>query len=313
MARSKKKNKKNIRYWQFEGGYARAWDTQLRALLEGYRLGYVRRNEVRVFAARLEYSAKHPNSKKLDLARILNCNSMRKGNRRLSESQIDDAARKLDEYLPSLQVGFEAEWEQAEKTPYLKPVARRILRHIASGGATTVEALFCFAYFMRRIPQPKTMQRLLPEERYARFTYADFQEWTGVHRASQCRMLRRLIERGYLTVVPVTQQNANAYGQLFVDGPVVSLVRRKLVLRRQLGSPLDKRNKRSTPLPEKVNAPPHKRSTLIKGDLKKEIEEEERFVSGLKTGYLARHGDPDLQRIALKAAHMLENTVRQAA
>ena len=313
MVRSKQKNKKNIRYWQFEGGYAQAEDTQLRALLEGYRLGHFRRNEVRVFAARLEFGARHPNSKRLQLDRVLNWNSIRKGNRRLTASQIEEATRMLDNYLPQLQVQYESEWEQADRTPIQKPIARKILRHIATGGATTAEALFCFAYFMRRIPQRKRMRRVLPAEWYARFRYADFQEWTGIHRATQCRILRRLVERGYLKVEPISQQNLNAYGQLFVDGLGYSLVRRKPSPQRRNKPVPSGCDKKSTPRREKVNAPLHKRSTLIKVDLKKEIEEEERFVSGLKTGYLARHGDPDLQRIALKAAQMLENTVRQAA
>jgi hypothetical protein len=73
------------------------------------------------------------------------------------------------------------------------------------------------------------------------------------------------------------------------------------------------RDKRSTPPKEKVNASQHKRSTLRNVNLKKEIEEEKRFVLDLKDGYLGRHGDPELQRIALKAAQMVENRVRQAA
>ena len=312
MARGKQ-DKKNIRYLQFKGGYVQVKETQLRALLEGYRLGYFRRNEVRVFAARLEFAARHPNCKKLTLVRVLNCNSHRKGNRHLSQSQIDDAAQKLNRYLPSLQVEFEAQWRQAEKTPHAKPVARTVLQHIAQGGATTVEALFCFAYFMRRIPQRKVMQRLLPEERYARIKYADFQEWTGVHRASQCRMLRRLIERGYLSTVSVIKQNENAYDQLFIDGQVLSRIRTKQTVRRSVERKSARRDKKATPPQEKVNAPQYKRSTLINVNLKKEIEKEEKFVVGLKNGFLGRHGDPNLQRIAERAVQMVENALRQAA
>ncbi len=312
MARGKR-DKKNIRYHQFKGGYAQVMDTQLRALLEGYRLGHFRRNEIRVFAARLEFSARHPNCKNLTIVRVLNCNSHRKGNRHLTQSQIDDAARKLDLYLPSLQVEFEAEWRQAEKKPHTKPVARKVLQHIAQGGATTVEGLFYFAYFMRRIPQSKVMQRLLPDERYARIKYADFQVWTGVHRASQCRMLRRMIERGYLNTVPVVKQNENAYGQLFIDGQLLSRVRKTQTIRRKVVCKSARIDKRSTPSQEKVNTPQHKRSTLRNVNLKKEIEEEKRFVMGLKQGFLGRHGDPELQRIAMKAAQMVENRVRQAA
>jgi len=158
-----------------------------------------------------------------------------------------------------------------------------------------------------------THSGLLPEERYARIKYADFQEWTGVHRASQCRMLRRLIERGYLNTVPVVKQNENAYGQLFIDGQQISQVRTRQTVRRSVIPKSARRDKKSTPPREKVNAPQHKRSTLRNVNLKKEIEEEKRFVSGLKKGFLGQHRDPDMQRIALKAAQMVENRVRQAA
>lgn len=312
MAPVNRGKRKNIRYQQFLGGYAQVEDTQLRALLEGYRLGRFRRNEIRVFAARLEFAARHPNCKKLTIIRVLNCKSHRKGNRRLSQSQIDDAARKLDRFLPKLQVEFEARWRKSDRISHAKPVARKSLQHIAQGGATTVEALFCFAYFMRRIPQRKPMQRLLSEERYARFTYAEFEAWTGVHRATQCRMLHRLTERGFLNTVPVHKQNENAYGQLFIDGAMLSLVRPRQSVRR---SPkrLSSRDKKSTPRQENVNAPLHKRSTLRNVNPKKEIEEQESFVLGLKTGFLGQHGDPELQRIAVRAAQMVDSTVRQAA
>ena len=313
MTRIKRGDKKSIRYQQFQGGYAQVEDTQLRALLEGYRLGHFRRNEIRVFAARLEFAARHPNCKRLSLARVLNCDSQRKGNRRLSTSQITVAARKLGRFLPHLQVDFNTEWRRAGRTVQSKPVARKVLRHIARGGATTVEALFCFAYFMRRIPQRKPMQRLQPEERYARLRYAEFQQWTGVHRGTQSRMLPRLVERGFLNTVAVQKQNENAYGQLFVDGAMVSLVRPRQSASRRVKHGPASRHKTSTPRPEKVNTPLHARSTLRNIDPKTEIEQQERFVLALKTGYLGRHGDPELQRIATRAAQMAENACCQAA
>jgi len=277
------------------------------------RLGIFRRNEVRVFAARLEFAARQPNRKRLQLARVLNWNSHRKGNRHLTAREIDNAARKLDRHLPRLQVEFENASGQSVTSSQKKPVARKVLRHIACGGATTVEALLCFAYFMRRIPQRKAMQRLLPKERYARFTYTEFQDWTGVHRASQCRTMRRLIERGFLNTVPVMKQNENAYGQLFVDGQAISLTRRSQQVRRRMQAQRPRRNKKSTPPREKVNSPLQKGSTLRNVNPKKEIEEQERFVSRLKTGFLGRHGDPKLQGIADRAAQMVENSLRQAA
>jgi hypothetical protein len=173
-------DKRSIHYRQFVGGYAQALDTQLRAILEGYRQGLFGRNEIRVFAGRLEQSALH-NKSSVSLYRIINCQSQRKGNRRLSEGEIQTAVQRLDQLLPILQAETEAEWRREEREPQAKPVARKVLRHIARGGATTVEALLCFAYFMRRIPQRKPMQRLMPNEHYARFRYAEFEAWTGVH------------------------------------------------------------------------------------------------------------------------------------
>ena len=203
-----------------------------RALLEGYREGHFGRNEVRVFAGRLEQEALHEKSS-VSLYRIINCDSQRKGNRRLSEGNIRTAVEKLEQLLPNLQSQCEAEWRCAEREPKEKPVARKVLRHIARGSATTVEAIFCFAYFLRRIPQRKEMQRLKPDEHYARLRYAEFQAWTGVHRATQSRILQRIIDRGYLNTAPVHKQNENSYGQLFIDGPMLSLVRPRQATRRR--------------------------------------------------------------------------------
>jgi hypothetical protein len=173
--------------------------------------------------------------------------------------------------------------------------------------------LFCFAYFMRRIPQRKPMQRLLPEERYARLRYAEFQEWTGVHRATQSRILTRLIERGFLNTVAVHKQNENAYGQLFIDGPMISLVRPRQSASRPATSRPPARHKTSTPSQQKGNAPTSKTSTLRNANPKMEIEERERFLIALRTGPLGRHADPELQRIAARAAQMVENVRCQAA
>ncbi len=181
-----------------------------------------------------------------------------------------------------------------------------------------MEALFCLAYSMRRIAQLKPMQRLEPEERYARFRYSDFQEWTGVHRATQCRILPRLIERGFLGTAAVHKQNENVYGQLFVDGPLISLVRTRATHRhatfprRREARPIEPQ-KKSTPTARIINAPLPKRSTLRNINLKREIEEQERFVLRLKNGYFGRHGDSDLRRIVARAAQMVDQTVSQPA
>jgi hypothetical protein len=305
-------DKRSIRYWQFVGGYAQALDTQLRAVLEGYRQGHFGRNEVRVFAGQLEQAALHKESN-VSLYRIINCDSQRKGNRRLSEGEIQTAVQKLDQVLPALQAEFEAEWSREEREPASKPVARKVLRHIARGGATTVEALLCFAYFMRRIPQRKTMQRLMPNEHYARFRYAEFEDWTGVHRATQSRILQRLIARGYLNTAPIHKQNENCYGQLFIDGPMISLVRPRQSTRRRPSANSSRCEKKSTPPKDLINTPTEKRSTLRNLNPKTEIQEREKLFSSLKEGFLGRHHDPGLQRIAARAAQMLNDASSQAA
>jgi hypothetical protein len=205
--------------------------------------------------------------------------------------------------LPQLQRECES-----ERPATNKPVARKVLRHIARGSATTVEALFCFAYFLRRIPQRKPMQRLQPNEYYARLRYAEFEAWTGVHRATQSRILHRLVSRGYLNTAPVHKQNENYYGQLFIDGPLLSLVRPRQVAKQR--TPL---KETSTPRQDSVNAPAEKRSTLRNLNPKTEIQEQERLILGLKNGFLGRHSDPELQRMASRAIQMVESLVPQAA
>jgi len=294
-------DKGSVRYRQFAGGYAQALDSQLRAVLTGYQRGLLSRNAVRVFAGRLEQTALHQASK-VTLHRIINCQSQRKGNRRLSSGDIQMAIETLDRVLPPLQKECEAE------RPASKPVARKVLRHIARGSATTVEALFCFAYFLRRIPQRKPMQRLQSNEHYARLRYAEFEAWTGVHRATQSRILHRLVSRGYLNTAPVHKQNENCYGQLFIDGPLLSLVRTRQLAKRRAQT-----KKTSTPSQDLVNASGDKRSTLRNLDPKKEIQEQKRLIVKLRNSSLSRHPDPDLQRIALRAAQMVAEAHVQAA
>jgi hypothetical protein len=311
-------DKRNIRYRQFTGGYAQAIDTQLLALLEGYRQGCIGRNEVRVFAGQLEQAALHKESR-VTLYRIVNCQSQRKGNRRLSEGEIQTAVGNLEQLMPCLQAQYEAELRRHERDPQSKPVARKVLRYIARGSATTVEALFCFAYFLRRIPQRKPLDRLQPDEYYARLKYAEFEAWTGVHRATQSRIFQRLVDRGYLNTAPVHKQNENCYGQLFIDGPMISLVRPRQESRRQSRTTQQRLTgharceKKSTPPKDLINTPTDKRSTLRNFNPKTEIQERERLVLELKSGYLGRHPDPALQRIAARAAQMAGDTHLQAA
>lgn len=309
MVRQHTNDKKSVYYRQFQGGYAKVKAIELRALMEGYKQRLFRRNEVRVFAARLEASALHKESR-VSLYRIVNCDSKKKGNRRLTQSQIDAALANLDEWLPLVAVRL-----AEETTERTKPVARRIIRHIARGGSTTVEGLFLLAYLMRRIPQRKPMQRLKEHEHYARFRYAEFEEWTGVPRATQSRLLPRLMHRGFLNTVEVHQQNQNAYGQLFIDGPALSLIRARQYPRRQLrhGAKVQAYEKRSTPIKRNVNTRWYETSTLRKKNPRKEMQNEKDLFQGIKCGALASHHNPEMRRIALKAMQILQDEQRQVA
>ena len=157
------------------------------------------------------------------------------------------------------------------------------------------------------------MQRLKSDEHYARLRYAEFEAWTGVHRATQSRILQRLTARGYLNTAPVHKQNENSYGQLFIDGPMLSVVRPRQAARRRPQPNAAVCEKKSTPLRDLVNTPTEKKSTLRNLNPKTEIQEGERLILELKNGCLGRHRDPELQRIAARAAQMLDSVTSQAA
>ncbi len=314
MVYQSRRDKQSVRYRQFQKGYAKVRANELRAVLEGYRQGVFRRNEVRVFAARWEATALHKDSP-VSLYRIVNCQSKEKGHRRLSHAQIDDAIAKLNELLPDFKLQLAELPEDDRPKTSEKPVARRVLRHVARGGATTVEALFYFAYFMRRIPKRWQLQLLKHGEHYARFRYADFEAWTGVHRATQSRLFQRILSRGYLDAIEVHKENENINGQLFVDGPMLSLVRRhQSRLPKQAKATETCTKKRSTPATLLVSTTPQKKSTLLyNGNPKTEIKRPERAVSNLRECFFANHANPEMRRIALKGAQMNEQHHQQAA
>jgi hypothetical protein len=308
-------NKQSVRYRQFQGGYAKVPARQLGAMPQGYRLGLFRRNDVRVFAALWEAAALHQDSQ-VSLYRIVNCQSKKKGNRRLSQSAIGAAATKLKRLPPELESRTLLGPNDKPIPATTKPIARRVLRHVARGGATTVEALFYLAYFMCRIPQRKPMQRLKPQEHFARFRYAHFENWTGVLRTSQSRLFERILDRGFLNTAEVHKQNENFYGQLYIDGPMLPLVRRKQSSRRRrCGRPKTIAygcEKMTTPSRVLDNTPQHFRASLINGNPKTEITRPETVLK-LRESVFTGHADPDLRRIALRAAQMSEQCLHQAA
>jgi len=237
--------KKGIDYFEFRDGYAVTTEAEVMGVILGYREGRLKRGELRVFAARLEQAALHKKSK-VDLTRVLNCRSGVKGIRRLRTSEIERAREALDGWFS----GRDGEISRAVV------VSRRVLRHIAQGRCTSNEAIVLLYYMLRRIRQAKRVESLNASERYARFTYGELQELSGIPRGNVSRAVARLKARGWLNTVEVAKRNENAYGQLFVDGALISLAgaRRRV----------NKRGRTKGRSEQNDNTPVNETTTLIK-------------------------------------------------
>jgi hypothetical protein len=263
------------------------------AVIAGYKAGKLKRNELRVFAARLEETALHEKSR-VELARILNCNSGMKGVRRLRDSEIRGAGNTLDAWLGT---------EAAESSrPVI--VSRRVLRHIAQGRSTSNEAVVLLYYMARRVRQAKPLERLKAGERYARFTYGELEELSGIPRANVSRAVARLKDRGWLNTVDVAKQNENVYGQLFVDGALISFSAAR--------RPVNNRGRKKAQDEQNDNTPLHETTTLIKKTYPKtrisSFHEEIVEETGRRASLSA-----EFERIKRRAEQMKAELMRQAA
>lgn len=249
-----RKNKKSINYLEFQGGYALVCTTVIDAVIHAYREGLFRKNELRVFAALHERSAMHKETR-VDLYRAVNHGSGIKGVKRLSHKEIDAALEAVMEVV--------AETDDGQR----KPVSRKFLRYIAKGSASGAETLMLLYYCKRRIRQPKAYGRLAKKERFARFTYRELSEASGLRRATLSDALGRLTHRGLLNTAAVAKQNENVYGMLYIDGARVSLTR--------VGAdnvPYRVAVKKTvTPVKQNRMTPPEKTATLKNEDPKTEI------------------------------------------
>jgi hypothetical protein len=283
---------KGIDYWEFREGYAVTTEGQVTAVIAGYEAGKLKRNELRVFAGRLEEQALHKESK-VDLARILNCNSGIRGVRRLRDGEIARAGQTLDA------------WPGAEAAERTRPVivSRRVLRHIAQGRSTSNEAVVLLYYMARRVRQVKPLERLKPGERYARFRYAELEELSGIPRANVSRAVARLKDRGWLNTVDVAKQNENVYGQLFVDGALISFSGARRPVNNWRRQKADGERNDNTPLHETTTLRKEHPKTEIRSFHGKVVEEAGRKVSL----------SAEFERIRRRAEQMKAELMRQAA
>lgn len=274
--------------FEFRGGYAVVPEGELYALLEGYRAGTVKKCEFRVWAATHEERMLHVKSR-VTINRILNAKASEARIKRMRSAEISQALERVTEMVRSGQTGRK------------RIVARVILRAIAQGRFSCTECVASIMYFLRRISQRKELRRLLPSERYARFTLRELEELSGVSRANLSRTIASLKAKGFLSTVWVVKQNENQFGLLFVDGHLLSLIP---------GAAADRaaKEKKATPSAQKNNAPVIILPTLKKDDPKKEIQKEERALwTGGKTWKC------DWDRIRARGAAMKEGFTDEAA
>lgn len=287
--------KNGVEYFEFRDGYAVTKKDELLRVIEGYRLGTLKRRELRLYAARLEEKALHKRSK-VDLSWILNCRSGMDGVRRLSKSQIAQAASRLDVFLK------EKEGNSSGATQTVA-IARRTLRYIAQGRCRSTDAVVLFYYLSRRMRAVREFSRLKPGERYGRFKYGELEQLSGIPRANISRAVTRLKDKGWLNTVHVPKRNENRYGQLFVDGALIAMVGARRVVNR--------RRRESLAIERNDNAPLHKTTTLINEYPKNFIRDT--FHRGLSERHGTRSSREEFERIKKRAEQMRAEFTEEAA
>ena len=289
---ARRRNKNNVSDFEFRDGFALVESEVIDAIIKGYRDGYIRKNELRVFAARYEKD-RLPSNSKVDLYRIVNHRTGTKGIKRLSHKEIDAAAVVVDNTIARVGSGKK------------KAVARRFLRYIARGSSSNAESLFLLYYCQRRIKQTRLLICLNPKERYARFTYRELAQSSGVRRATLCDAKVRLVNRGLLITVAVSKQNENAYGMLYIDGMHVTLTRRQedFDINKTVTAPEEKRNTSREETGTLINGN-HKTVSVTSSDRKKQIR---------KMRELANGSDSSISGAATRWLIRNELTVMQAA
>lgn len=279
---------------EYQQGFAISRD--LEHVLRGYKERSLMRNELRVYAAKLEHGAL-PATSKVDIVHIINKKAHLRGIKRLTEREIAMAEARL---------GFYMEDNVSERSRP-RSVSRRALRLIAQGRCTKVEAALLFMYSLRRITQSFPRQRLKPGERYARFKLALFRELAGVPKANGSRALAKLRAKGFLGVIEISKGEEYANGLIYVDGPVTSLVRTRQSPVRQ--EPV--REKTTTDARRSDNTPRVETTTISKKVYLQRIKKEIQFEGS--SGTPPRKLDCEFERIRQRAAQMKAEWMDQAA
>lgn len=289
------RHKKTIDRDEFAGNYTLAYRTELVAILNAYRERRIGKADLRAFAARLESKALHEKSK-VDIHRIVN--ARKNGRPSMSQGAIEKSLTRVDAIL--------ADTEMEGKRAI---ISREMARYIAHGRATCSEVAVILYYSLRRKKQNRRLERLAPDERYARFHYRDLFELSGCRRATLCRAVARLRARGLLELLVVHKLNENSNGNLFVDGSAVSLTPQNRQACTSCVKP-------TTRLQHSDNAPHRKPTTPINKNPKRRILNKSRagFRLQEKDGVLVasvvqtpRKVDPEILRIQARSRHIQDS------
>jgi hypothetical protein len=280
---------------EFRGGFALLKKSEAEAIITGYRDGLVKKDTLRVFAAMKEKDALHSKSK-VDLSRITNSKSELKGVKRLRSGLIEKEKERLTSLLKT----------SPETKERRKCASRRALRAIAQGRLSCTESIVLLMYFAKRITQVKPLKRLEVGERYARFTFRELEELSGISRANISRAVASLKAKGFLSTVTVVKPNENQFGLLFVDGVLLTLIPGAAGKDRSK-PPLPVRvHEKATPPLQFNNSPLIKSATLKKDYPKREILKN-------KLGSYSHVSKSEWERIQRRGELIKENLAGQAA
>jgi len=289
------KNRSSVDALEYRGGFALFTKSEAEAIITGYRDGLVKKDTLRVFAAMKEKGALHSKSK-VDLSRITNSKSETKGVKRLRTGIIE---REGDRLAPLLKTSPEA-------TERRKSISRRALRAMAQGRLSCTESIVLLMYFAKRITQVKPLKRLEVGERYARFTFRELEELSGISRANISRAVASLKAKGFLSTVAVVKLNENQFGLLFVDGVLLTLIPEAARKDRSKPPAPVRMHEKATPPLQFNNSPLIKSATLKKNYPKREILKN-------KLGSFSHVDKSEWERIQLRGRMIKENLEGQAA
>jgi|GEM_PF-4553663 len=200
-----------MRAHEFKGGYALLYADDLEAILHAYRDTQLDWNTLRVYAASHEQIEGAAKGIEVSLPKILHTKAPPEGVKRLEDHDITTAQATLDRLLGAT---------HTRPSKRRKPAARRALRAIAQGRLSAPESIILLVYFSRRLIKERHGHQVREGQRYARFSYTQLEEITGIARAHVARCICSLCANGWLTTVTLEdKENESKYGACFIDGP----------------------------------------------------------------------------------------------